>query len=444
MNRRHAILAGVVLFTIWLWVAFDRPYTFPTHIPWNPYSNRPQSDPTKDVFDFAPLDSQPLRDLCSMTEWNSSLIFTCDNNHGGVGHVRNSILNCVRYAISAGASLVMPNIALREVHGDGIMEPHEHLDRRHGPGRKGMEYMFDKQHFKASLEMSCPELKLINHMEQTSSERRRALSPESLFNNHPISGLEHPEEFPPRLETWISQHISSTPQKEPVVIDLEQSLLQYPTHADGHGVAHSFGNILKFRSDVRALATTTLLKLSHWYDLSLNISEPIIIPSFFGAHLRTESEHQFEERHVTEEVYSNYASQATAYLEQASTSSTRIMYVTSGNISEVTRLATQATEYGIDVTSKHDLLKGRDRDMLESLKWDQRALVDYLVLLKAQEFAGVGHSTFSWNVALKRHEYTEEKAALQGNEKWKLWSDKQSTLYGVLDGYADNSKCMWP
>ena len=75
------------------------------------------------------------------------------------------------------------------------------------------------------------------------------------------------------------------------------------------------------------------------------------------------------------------------------------------------------------------------------LTWDQRALVDYLVLLKGQEFAGVGHSSFSWNIMLKRHQIGDGAGASLGNE---VYRDGLSTLYGVRSSYVESSGCMWP
>lgn len=438
INRRWASSAAIFLIFLWLWVAFDRPYKLPLNVPWNPY--KPHSSFETDAFDFPAVDSQAIRDVCSQTEWNSSLVFTCENNHGGVGHVRNSILNCVRYAISAGASLVLPIIALRDMEEDMMQMD---LGRRHGPGRKGMEYMFDTQHFIDSLRLSCPEMKIIKHMEAFYSERRRALLPESIVMNLPISGLEKPEEWRGQFYDWVEQHIAAEPQPKDIIIDLEQSFLDYPTHSDGGPFAHSFGSLLKFRPDVRRLATSTLHKLSDWYNLPFNLSEAILAPAFFAAHLKTTDDEipQYRKRHVAPAPYTHYTGQATAYLEHASASGLPIMYVASGNLSSIALLAHQATAFNIDVTHKFELLKGQDREDLEKLKWDQRALVDFLVLIKAEEFAGVGHSSFSWNVALKRER--AENPVKHGKWEDGLWRDGLSTLYGVRESYVDSAGCMW-
>lgn len=414
----------------------------------------------QDIFDFPPIRSQAIRDVCAATKWNDSLVFTCDNNHGGVGHVRNSILNCVRYAMAAGGSLVLPNIALRdddemgEAHADPeteeMGEEHGSLDRRHGGGRQGMDYFFDKNHFVESMRQSCPEMPLIREMGQTVTDRRKGLLPESLFMNLPTAGLEHPEEWPAKLAKWIDSEMSHESPEEPIIIDLEQSFLHYPTHSDGHGFAHSFGNILKFRPDTRKLATKMLREMESWYRMEFNESAAIYNPSFFAAHLGTEdpyqtrrrelSERELQSRHEVDVLYSHYQAQASAYIDRATTLKLKTIYVASGNLGDVHKLTTEAANHNLEVTHKEELLKGQDLDILDALRWDQRALVDYLVALKAQEFGGVGHSPFSWQIAMTRHEAgNKEKGTLERE----VYADGLSTLYGVRYDYVESSFCMW-
>jgi hypothetical protein len=356
-------------------------------------------------------------------------------------------LNCVRYAISAGASLVLPNIALREDDDWDMMEPDDHHRKRHGPGRKGIEYMFDKPHFIHSLRHSCPELKLIDEMEQYSGGRRRALLPENLETSHPTTGLEHPELWRSKFNHWIENIIPHYPQSEPIVVDLEQSLLSWPTHFDGHAFTHSFGRILKFRPDTRRLATKTLKQLGHWYDLPLNLSAPIMPNSFLAAHLTTENPFMeirgIGKRHG-DVTYSHYKAQSETYLASAQAFNLSIIYVASGNLSDIHRMLPEAKAMGLHVTHKEDLLKGDDREELESLRWDQQALVDFLVAERAQEFVGVGHSMFSWNVALRRHEWAQAKGLLEGQQPDGIWGDGASGLFGVRKGYVESSRCMWP
>jgi len=106
-----------------------------------------------DIFDRPPIESGAIKDICAKTEWNSNLVFTCKNSGGGVGNLRNSILNCVRYAIQAGAGMTLPTIIERN--------PADitHIWERE---RVPFDYLFDVPHFVESLELSCPQLRLFN------------------------------------------------------------------------------------------------------------------------------------------------------------------------------------------------------------------------------------------------------------------------------------------
>ncbi len=161
VNRRYAFIAGIVLAAVWIWVAFDRPYRFPDHISWNIYSNRPLSGSSSmaevvtDIFDFQSIESESIKSICSETQWNQSIVFKCDESVGGIGNVRNSILNCVRYAISAGAGLVLPSIVLRDSSDISQIRTGVKTD---------MSFMFDTLHFVDSLRLSCPSLKVFASM----------------------------------------------------------------------------------------------------------------------------------------------------------------------------------------------------------------------------------------------------------------------------------------
>lgn len=121
VSRRYATLAGISLGFVWLYLAFKTHLRMPTRVDWNIYSNLSEYTSAKqsntytntDIFDFRPVDSSAIKSVCEDAIWNSTLVFTCNNSVGGIGNIRNSILNCVRYAISAGAALVMPQIIVR-------------------------------------------------------------------------------------------------------------------------------------------------------------------------------------------------------------------------------------------------------------------------------------------------------------------------------------------
>ena len=430
VNRRYATVAAFLLIAIWCWVAFDRPYSFPTHIPWNIYSNSPQASPAIDAFDFGAVDSGAIRSVCADTAWNASVVFSCEGIGGGVAEVRNEILGCVRYVIAAGGSLVLPRIELSEDWGDV----------RRGNTTE-MDYMFDVDHFVDSLGLSCPQLRIYDTVDDVEDRGNGhgpfSLVPETLVKYVPKEGLEHPDDWREFFYTWLERYILPDVQG-PIFVNLGRSYLQYSVNADGQEFALSFGNILKFRLDIRILATMTLLKLSQAYSMSITVTKPIIKNVFLGVHLWSGP---LSGLSAADRAFGQYDKQAKLYLQQASQSNLTIIYVASTNGSEITRFSQDGLGLGISVTTKFDLLKGNSRQELQALNLSEQSMVDFLVMLKASEFVGVGHSSLAWNVALKRHLLSREKEYLDGPQ---MLNDEFSQIYGTPRAHPEYAACMWP
>lgn len=77
---------------------------------WRPSLGSGGSNGKKDLFiqqllnhDLNPkVNGSALTEVCARKVWHRGLIFSCDPAEGGIGNIRNIILNCVRYAIEAG------------------------------------------------------------------------------------------------------------------------------------------------------------------------------------------------------------------------------------------------------------------------------------------------------------------------------------------------------
>lgn len=55
-----------------------------------------------------PFDLQPIKDLCSRSQWREGLIIYCKRGGGGVADLRNQLLNGIRLAIEAGGESWFP------------------------------------------------------------------------------------------------------------------------------------------------------------------------------------------------------------------------------------------------------------------------------------------------------------------------------------------------
>ncbi|KAL5322968.1 hypothetical protein ACEPPN_007494 [Leptodophora sp. 'Broadleaf-Isolate-01'] len=281
--------------------------------------------------------------------------------------------------------------------------------------RTSFDYLFDEPHFVESLRLSCPQLRILNGIDSNGTT--------------PIFWRE-------RLYQWLA---NTTDLQKPV-IDLDRSYLQYPIYSDPEQFALDFGRVLKFRQDTRLVATKTLRNLVRKYSLHGDFRSPIWNQTLFGVHLRTERDSQ-QGWPPSLYNYSKYETQSTSYLTQAASSGVTVMYVASGNVDEIARFADDAKAYNLSVTTKHQLLGGEDKVKLEAFTFDQQALVDYLVLLKSSDFAGVGHSSFAWNIALWRHQLAKQRDHLNGPQ---LMSDELSQVYGTVKQYLEYACRLWP
>lgn len=253
------------------------------------------------------------------------------------------------------------------------------------------------------------------------------------------TGIAHPEGWRGKFYGWLSKERDT---KEHVVVNLERSYLKYPIYSDLEDFVLDFGKLLKFRKEARELATTVLKNLVSRYDLDGTFSDKIWKGSFFGAHLRTEMDSQ-RGFPVSIYEYSKYSVQSKFYLEQAVASKLPIIYLASGDVKELARFSEDAQKFNLTVTTKHDLVDGEDKKQLDDFTFDQQALVDFLVLEKSSEFAGVGHSSFAWNIALWRHQFAEQRDHLNGPQ---LLSDELSQVYGIngRGEYLEYAACLWP
>ncbi|KAF7919830.1 hypothetical protein EAE99_008375 [Botrytis elliptica] len=437
--NRYPYLTILLIFSICFYIFFVSSYDSPVHSILEKIPKLRSSKATEDVFNFLRLDSAALRALCEKTEWNpAKVIFTCDNSIGGVGDIRNSILNCVRYAISAGAGLVIPRIILRNP---------DNISQIRTGERVSMAYMFDYFHFVESLRYSCPQMVIYPYIGDVpnSNEGRGPITllPESLFSSPiPKTGLEHPEKWRELFEGWLDgyyQFATNQTMNMPVTVELGRSYLQYPIYSDGEEFALSFGGILKFRKKLRILATTVLQNMLSTYNVSGDLSQPFLPDTFFGAHLRSEID-PTKSLPAEDWFYQRYEFQSIQYLKKLDSTNLTLVYVASGNETETAQFSRDAAAY--NVTTKWMLLDAKDRELLSKLSWDQQAIVDFLVLTKSSKFVGIGHSSFTWNIALQRHQFLEnEKDYLDGPE---LLSDELSTVFGKPGAHPEYAACLWP
>jgi hypothetical protein len=431
INRRYASTAIFILALLWIWVAFDRPYNIPSHISWDVLSNRPSVAQLSDVFDYPPLRSAAFQQACDWANPDATVTFVCDESPGDVAEVRNSILTCVRYAMKAGANLVVPRIKMREDYA-----------RDREMNSTSMDYMFDVEYFTHSMEHFCPNMRLYSSVDQVLKDKR-TVGPVSLVLGSLVQadaiGQTSQEKWKAAFDEWLGKQIKPGNGMN-LLIEVDRSFLKYPVASDDIEFVNIFGKIMKFGYDVGYLATVTLAKLSHAFEIPFDITSPIIPDMFFGAHLSTGRDLAGVSSKIEKANY-EYGTQSKLYLDHASNSNFSAIYASSDVLADLQSFYVDAEARNMTVVTKFDLLTGKDREALLELTPDQQAMVDILVHSKATEFVGVGHSNIAWSIALSRHKFSQQPNYSNEPEEF---SDELSQVYGVPKSHPLFSAGMWP
>ncbi|PBP21263.1 alternative oxidase [Diplocarpon rosae] len=399
-----------------------------------------------------PFDDAPLRQLCSSKEWTPGLTFRCDDAFGGVGNIRNMFLTCIRYAIEAGATgVVVPQIKTRDA---------DLKDLTSGLTRP-FSYMFDEEFFASSLAAACPQIEVIRSNLFHEPASKIAMTPRDLSPNRRLSRV---MDFAPEWRTLFDKWLAETgaPGAEvgssPIFVSIHPSWFEWPILYDDPKFIATFGRILRLDSTILQLAGTTLYALNDKYNLSLEAGKTgvPVRGKFYGAHLRTASD-------AVAANFASYDEQSSAYLEEAAEKKLGTIYLASGSPPDIERFTVAAAERGINVTTKAMLL-GEDPvyadtlKAIESLTWDQQALIDFIILLRSSHFGGTWASSFAYNIAFKRHvaagggtwlpsDLAREIGVTTRSEKLKeghTFQDTVNTIFGARGQGLWFEMSMWP
>ncbi|PVH80352.1 hypothetical protein DL98DRAFT_549111 [Cadophora sp. DSE1049] len=403
----------------------------------------------------SPIDYTPIHSVCTQKPDNfrPGLLFSCEEQHGGVGMVRNQILKCIRYAIHGGGALVIPSMAKRNAKDISDIETSNEVP---------LEYLFDREAFITHLTNACPGMRLYNDASDFPSYENRPREPLQLVGdlfepNHPRTGLSDPLSWRASFDSWLAEKDVSISHSQPVHVQIGQAYLEYPVHNDSLSFSSEFGKLLSFRADTRALASRVLLSLNQKFELGINPERAINEKSFFGAHLRLEKD--AVEAWSPEEGwrFSRMEDQFGEVWQEIKGSGMGVVYVACGDQSIVDtfseyisgKLEEEEKEMSISVVTKYTLLSGHDLERLNALTFDQQALVDFLIMFKAGVFVGVAHSSFPWTVALRRHElsvFRWEEGRVDGgyaNLGSDLLRDELSVIMGMRRDYPYVDPFEW-
>ncbi|CCG84932.1 protein of unknown function [Taphrina deformans PYCC 5710] len=374
------------------------------------------------------FDPAPIENLCNHKRFQPGLYVRCNENDGGVGNVRNSILLCTRYAVESGAHLVAPRIHLRSTSDLADL----------GGDRVNMTYLFDYDVYRARIEGACPGFRLYESADEVPTAAGSLhIPPDRLdpLDFHGHGGLinTHILDHRADLRGWLWNQVQVHPSlKTPVLVDLARTFFGWANTQDSYEVWHEWSRILPFQPETYHVAAQILSIMSK-LDAEQLAGEKILQNSYryVGQHLRTEGD-------VSPEMKAyGFDTQMDASLALCREKGITELYIASGDVGEAAKATMQALDSGITVHTKYSLMTADAQlaSAILAMTFDQQALIDYLIMSKATSFVGVDSSSFSGNIAVLRH------AALGDQTHWHGFSDELSLLIG--DRFEWLREAMW-
>ncbi|KAI4748383.1 APG6-domain-containing protein [Aureobasidium sp. EXF-12298] len=341
-------------------------------------------------------------------KWRPDVVLDLDDANGGVGNVRGNIFDFLSLAILTGSSIMLPSFQSRSAADLSAL----------WNGKIPFDTFFDTDHFVATFAAACPKMDIYmpskDHSLVPPLQNRYGM-PSMRLDIHPET-LDTPTPNTPKgavdnFNHWLSVQPDYDPQKT-TLVSVGRSLWEgLDTRALPAAVRRDFGGSLRLIPEVRRLAAIVTYNLALKYHLhSIDPRLPYYKSAFLGAHLRTESDAKAA-GWLNDEgaaAHANYTGQTDAYLSQAVEHDLSVIYVASGNATEISRFTEKAWHlHSFNVTSKSALLSGSDLEALENLTWDQQGLVDYEVLRRSSSLAGFARSSFAFNIAITRNEFVD-------------------------------------
>lgn len=302
-----------------------------------------------------------------------------------------------------------------------------------------IDYIFDSDHFYSTLRADCPQLRFVNESDPTlkipSKLEALPMNPRSLlptkFSSHILI---QPELWRNTLDVWLTELVvkprgSMFSLQDPVRLSFDDGVqFTWPTAYDGPDFKRDWGLAAEFSYPIRALGGRVLYRL---YQATGCRQDPNVISRgcFLGVHIRTEAD-------AAVEHWDSYETQLLHVREQLLTNRLAVLYVATGKRTDVERLrrdvadirvaVNDTTFVPVRVLEKWDLIDEADTMRMDELTWDQMAIVDYEVMLRASRFAGIWESSWTWMIALTRHLHTNTNPY----EGLVTYEDGLSIIYG--------------
>lgn len=317
-----------------------------------------------------------LQSLCAATIWREGLYVNCTNimnlpgkpngtgNPQGLFNVKNTIQVCIRWAIDAGMGLVMPRLAIRSR--DNLEYFNEWQD---------FSFLFDEDHLKKSLKEECPQLKVIDYKDHVD---RRIVAERKSFTYY--------------SHGWFRYHVDSLlntsgddPSKASTVVWENEPLFSWEFYKDGVNTHQSLYNLIKFNPSFVAVGKEIV---------------GLLPATYLGIHIRAEKDAEgflgILNYHTQIENFINIYKEKYTHI--------KTIYVATGDHAIDEKFVKDVKDLNANVVTKWTLAATNSdlKDKLESVRFDQLAIMDYEVLRSSTFFFGMSLSSYTFGIGYER------------------------------------------
>lgn len=386
------------------------PSTFDTFDQSHKQTTPTSSSSTIDASEQAHLPHLQL--LCSETEWIPNFWLRCHSGCGpnqtsacgGLNNARNRIQTCLRWAIEAGAGLILPSVTMR---GDDLVDING--------GVQCLDAWWDLQTLQDSMAANCPQLQLraacdgLNHTDamvplgELPDSATIIKLPQRGSRDHRWSkGTFRQQVALPALQSAAASAAASAATETAAVVAPAPIPIS-KNEKDDNITIFDYGDSM-FGWDYRVSGEMATIRKELHFALPYN-ARPLELGgtiarspllhggAFIGAHLRGESDWppgpgqgNASEQMVLYEAEMLRIRDATP--EGAGVSA---VYVSSGDQAAIQEFRERLEPLGFTVHDKWTILQSKPEvlALVDDMDFDSKGIIDFEVLVRAQFFMGV-------------------------------------------------------
>ncbi|KAL0942063.1 alternative oxidase [Colletotrichum truncatum] len=367
------------------------------------------------------FDGSRIAHFCNKTKWRDDIVLHMRHSRGGLGNVRGTILDFLYAAMLFGTPIIMPAYVKRT---DANLDWMNEDNGYHEYGN-----LFDKDWLLENLEKYCPQLTIYPTADD--APITATLKNEyGLMNARSDKDADRNElAFIKNLNGWLEtqdDYVKGLPTLIPTIA----CFLNFDMESKPE-LRKALGGLVRISPALRELAAEAVWAMYERYGLeaALDPREELHRSAYCGVHLRTEDD--AVRSGWTGGMYGGFDEQTDSHIEICGALGLRVIYVATGERRDISRFAEKAMDRaGITVVSKINLLNSPEMEtVMQNLTWDQQGVLDYEVLSRSSFFTGPVMSSFSWNLAIRRHFNTEGDGSTHWNNPYSIQEDEPRTTF---------------